>query len=264
METKFCKHCQCEHPLTDVWWATRKGKLSDCKKCQKDYCKSKASDLKDYRKAYNQINADKIKEQQKRYNQSHACQLKEKQAEYAKANAGAIKLKKKAYNKDNANIIKAKQKTYREQNIDSIKELQKKYCNDNSDALRSYRKQYYKNNSESINSKITQKKRTNVSFKLACALRTRLGKFIKRGPKRGSAVSDLGCTITELKQYLESKFQEGMTWDNHGFYGWHIDHIIPLASFDLTDREQFLKACHYTNLQPLWAKDNLKKGDKIC
>ena len=73
-------------------------------------------------------------------------------------------------------------------------------------------------------------------------------------------MSDLGCTIPELKQYLESKFQEGMTWENWGVHGWHIDHIIPLSSFDLTCREQFLKVCHYTNLQPLWAKDNLSKG----
>jgi hypothetical protein len=54
-----------------------------------------------------------------------------------------------------------------------------------------------------------------------------------------------------------------MSWGNYGFRGWHIDHIIPLASFDLTDREQFLKACHHTNLQPMWAKENLSKGSKL-
>jgi len=62
---------------------------------------------------------------------------------------------------------------------------------------------------------------------------------------------------------LESKFQPDMNWDNWASDGWHIDHIKPLASFDLTDREQLLIACHYTNLQPLWAKDNIAKSDKI-
>jgi len=79
----------------------------------------------------------------------------------------------------------------------------------------------------------------------------------------GSAVNDLGCTIDELKARLESPFQPGMTWDNWGLYGWHIDHIIPLASFNLEDREQFLKVNHYTNLQPLWCDDNWEKGCKL-
>ena len=69
--------------------------------------------------------------------------------------------------------------------------------------------------------------------------------------------------MKELKIYLESLFQEGMTWDNYNFYGWHIDHIIPIASFDLSDPEQQKKCFHYTNLQPLWASDNLQKGVKL-
>ena len=73
----------------------------------------------------------------------------------------------------------------------------------------------------------------------------------------------MGCTISELKSYLESKFQPEMTWDNWALDGWHIDHIKPLVSFDLTDRNQLLESCHYTNLQPLWATDNLIKSDKI-
>jgi len=64
-----------------------------------------------------------------------------------------------------------------------------------------------------------------------------------------------------LKKYLEDKFSEGMTWDNKGFYGWHIDHIIPLSS--AKNEEDIIRLSHYTNLQPLWGKDNMKKGNKV-
>ena len=71
----------------------------------------------------------------------------------------------------------------------------------------------------------------------------------------------IGISFDELKIYLESKFIEGMTWSNYGFNGWHIDHIIPLSSAE--NEEEIYKLCHYTNLQPLWAEENLKKGKKI-
>jgi hypothetical protein len=88
---------------------------------------------------------------------------------------------------------------------------------------------------------------------------------IKKGFKSGSAVEDLGCSITDFNKYLESLWQPGMNWDNWGKGRpgkWNIDHIIPLSSFDLKDPEQYKKAAHFTNQQPLWAIDNLKKGDR--
>jgi len=103
---------------------------------------------------------------------------------------------------------------------------------------------------------------TDILFRLSCSLRSRLVHAIKNNQKSGSAVRDLGCSIEELKSYLESKFQPGMTWENYGLYGWHIDHIQPLSKFDLGNPEQFKVACHYTNLQPLWAEENLKKGSR--
>lgn len=99
----------------------------------------------------------------------------------------------------------------------------------------------------------------NTNYKLCKTLRNRLRDVLKNDRKLGLAVRNLGCTIEELKRHLEDQFQEGMTWDNWG--EWHIDHIIPLSSFDLSDREQLLKACHYTNLQPLWAKYNILKSN---
>jgi hypothetical protein len=73
----------------------------------------------------------------------------------------------------------------------------------------------------------------------------------------------LGCSIYELKSYLESRFQPGMSWDNYG-EEWHLDHVIPLSWFDLSDNKQFSRACHYTNLQPLWAENNFSKGDRYA
>lgn len=105
-----------------------------------------------------------------------------------------------------------------------------------------------------------RKRQEDLQYKLKASLRTRLYIAIKRSYKNGSAIKDLGCTITEFKSYLEDLFKEDMTWDNWSREGWHIDHKIALSSFDLTNREQFLKAVHYTNLQPLWANENRSKG----
>jgi hypothetical protein len=95
-------------------------------------------------------------------------------------------------------------------------------------------------------------------YRLKSILRSRLSKLLKG---EVSAVSDLGCSIEELKKYLELKFLPGMSWANHGLRGWHIDHIIPLASAN--SEEELKKLCHYSNLQPLWSEDNLSKGDKL-
>jgi hypothetical protein len=103
--------------------------------------------------------------------------------------------------------------------------------------------------------------KTDIQFKLAKSLRNRLKEAVKDNAKSGSAVSDLGCSISEFKIYIESLFKEGMSWDNWG--KWHLDHIIPLASVDLTIRDNVLRVCNYKNFQPLWAEDNIKKGCKI-
>lgn len=100
--------------------------------------------------------------------------------------------------------------------------------------------------------------------KLCASLRSRTAHAIKRqlGNREVSAVTGAGCTSDFLFKYIESLFEPGMNWGNYGLKGWHIDHIKPLTSFDLTDLEQQKAAIHYTNLQPLWARDNLSKGAK--
>jgi hypothetical protein len=104
--------------------------------------------------------------------------------------------------------------------------------------------------------------KTDPEFKILNMLRKRVRNAIK-GKKHYKSIDLLGCTVLDARCHLEKQFKEGMSWENHGKYGWHIDHIIPCASFDLTDLEQQKKCFHYTNLQPLWANENLSKGAKI-
>jgi len=106
------------------------------------------------------------------------------------------------------------------------------------------------------------RKLTDVKFKLICSLRSRLGSAIRKqnSKKNNTTIELLGCSISFLKGFLEAKFKEGMTWENHG--EWHIDHIKPCILFDLIDEEEQKKCFHYTNLQPLWAYENLSKGCK--
>jgi hypothetical protein len=158
----------------------------------------------------------------------------------------------KVYYEVNKQTLNDKHKAYNKVNKDKIIRRSKAHYEINKDKIRVQKNNYYNN-----------KRKTDIQFKLSRNLRSRLNSAVNGNYKSGSAIKDLGCTIEQLKQYLESKFQSGMSWDNWTLDGWHIDHIKPLASFDLTDRKQLLEACHYTNLQPLWATDNLIKSDKL-
>jgi hypothetical protein len=130
---------------------------------------------------------------------------------------------------------------------------------------RAARREKDPNGRRQINSRRVQRKAEDPQFKMAVNLRGRLGAAVKNNSKAGSAVRDLGCTILELRSYLESKFQLGMTWENwgKGKGKWNIDHIMPLAAFDLTNRQHAILACYYLNLQPLWFEENLTKHSKL-
>jgi hypothetical protein len=158
-------------------------------------------------------------------------------------------------------------KKYKSHRAEYIKKYNKKYRTINADGIKKQRKQHRKitrNADNEYAKKYVQNKRnTDPNYKLRTNLRTRINVAIKHNQKAGSAVRDLGCSIPELKLYLEKRFTSEMSWNNWGTF-WQIDHIKPLAKFNLTDREQFLEACHYSNLQPLYWEDNLIKRDAFC
>jgi hypothetical protein len=91
---------------------------------------------------------------------------------------------------------------------------------------------------------------------------TAMKRYAKGYTKTGSTMQYLGCTAAELCRYIESMFKPRMTWQNYG-KAWHLDHVIPCASFDLTQEHERHRAFHYTNLQPLWAKENIRKSDNM-
>ena len=112
-----------------------------------------------------------------------------------------------------------------------------------------------------INARHKERYSTDPQYRLACRLRSRVRHALKGNNKSASTMTLLGCSITHLKDYLSMRFQPGMTWENQG--KWHVDHMIPCASFDLEDPEQQRQCFHYTNLQPMWASENISKQDKI-
>lgn len=93
-------------------------------------------------------------------------------------------------------------------------------------------------------------------------MRSRMSSSLKRKTKKSSIYAYLGISIQEFTLYIESLFKEGMTWNNYGYYSWHIDHIVPLSSFDLTKEEELYRAWNYKNLRPMWAIENMRKGSK--
>jgi len=167
----------------------------------------------------------------KRWNKANAERLAKYYHEYHKANAK----KKSAYDRqryldDKEKILKQKE-LYRIANGEKIREYaRKKYAED-------------------------------INHRLAVRLRIRVW-FALKGVTRGkSATSLLGCSMQDFRNHLASKFTDGMTWENYG--DWHIDHILPCASFDLSDIEQQKICFNYKNMQPLWASENQSKGCRV-
>jgi hypothetical protein len=140
---------------------------------------------------------------------------------------------------------KLRKKEYRLRNPNSDKE----YIVKNVDKLRKYRRSLQK-----------RKRSEDPIYKLKHNMRVRILEYFKTSKvtKRNTTFDIIGISPYDLKVYIEDKFTDGMTWENYG--KWHIDHIIPLNS--AKTEEEIIKLCHYTNLQPLWAIDNIRKKDK--
>ena len=158
---------------------------------------------------------------------------------------------------------KSCQNKYYVKNSELIRSQRVKRYNDDPNSELSRNKEYYLKNRENIVSVSSEVRRNDPMVRLKNNLRSRTIQFFKSNDvqKNNKTFDIVGCSPQSLREHLGSQFVEGMTWDNYGKGGWHIDHIIPLSSAD--DEERIYELCHYSNLQPLWEEDNLKKGSKI-
>lgn len=174
-------------------------------------------------------------------------------AAFCAANPGKSTEYSKRWQAKNPEKVKAAESRRVRHRTDQVRAREFAYRERTKDARRAYRRQWQAN-----------RMATDSSFHLRSNLASLINVAIRKqfGVKANRTNDLIGCTITKLRQHLEAKFSDGMSWDNYGKHGWHIDHIRPCASFDLSDPEQQRQCFHYTNLQPLWAADNIRKGAK--
>ncbi len=172
----------------------------------------------------------------------------------------------KAYRTENPEKFKASKKLYYDKNIVRIREEKRNNSKKFTDKKAIYDKEYriikQKEIAEFKKNWEREQVKKSPSYKIKRNLRRRIHHALNGKNKSKKTFELLGCDIDFFKKYIENKFTEGMCWENYGVKGWHIDHIIPCAKFDLNIPEEQQKCFHYSNQQPLWATDNYKKGRK--
>lgn len=200
---------------------------------------------KAYQKKYREENKERIAANQKERCKAYYLANIDRIRERNRANYLKNKVKRAAQNKANYEANK-------EHRLRAQKEARMKMTQEDKDERNRKNRAWCKKRRES-----------DPSWRLVCNLRSRVSAALKDAKtiKVENSMSLFGCSVDELKIHLESQFTEGMSWDNYGYYGWHVDHIKPCALFNLTLDSEQRKCFHYTNLQPLWAKDNLTKSD---
>jgi len=241
--TKMCKKCLTEKSLEQFYKnkKIKSGYESKCKDCTLENIRNKSDLISSYNKNYYSLNKENI--DKKRFH------------------------KRKEYYQVNKEDICEKRKEYYSNNKKSVKERNRKYVIKNKESVNLYKKEWALKNIDRKNERHKYRMKNDNLYKLSYSIRSLIGR-IKNESNNIRTLEVLGCEIIYCKEYLESKFEDWMSWENHGLYngefkyGWDIDHIIPLSS--ARDEEELIKLGHYTNLQPLCSKVNRYiKKDKL-
>jgi len=170
----------------------------------------------------------------------------------------------KQYKNDNKELIAHKKKEWREKNKEFLSEYHHEWYINNIEEKRDYDKNYRKDNKTNINeyNKLYQKRKRKIDplYNLISNIRSLISNSISsRGfSKNSKSAQILGCSFEDFKIHIENQFPEGMSWENRS--DWHLDHIKPISL--ATTEEEIITLNHYTNFQPLWAIDNLRKGNR--
>lgn len=228
-----------------------------CKKCSIE---------KDYSEYY--------KDKKSKDDHENTCILcrKYQKVIYWKNNKDKLTDKRKLFNENNKEHIKERQKKYYQENKEKISENKEKYKNNNKKKLRESSRRYRENNKEKVlnsNRIYKERKKECVIFKLTQTIRSAITKSLKRNEftKNLKTKDIIGCSFEEFKLYIESKFEDWMTWENHGIYTgkynetWQLDHIIPI-SHAITEDDVY-KLNRFDNFQPLCSMKNLEKSNKF-
>jgi hypothetical protein len=196
-------------------------------------------------------------EYHRRYYRENRDRLLAQCAEYRRKNADAKREADKAYYQANREKLKARsklpagraiQRRYRQNNKDALRQRHSDWRENNRDHLRQYKKRRMQQNPELVLI-------SRIRCRTRCALKT------ARARKSAKTLHLVGCSAKELAVWIESQFTDGMCWARIGEI--HIDHVIPLAKFNLAEEEQQRAAFHYTNLRPMWDIDNKRKSDRV-
>lgn len=248
IETKVCKHCGVEKPKSEYNKAGGGRWLQPyCKPCDK---------IRKRKHRDNNIYSIKKREHEK-YIQNRKLVPQDVKEKNAIIRVNNLREAAKKYISSLV-LITPEEKKIRKRECDRL------YRENNKEELRLKKKKYRLSEQGKKKACDWQSKMMNkIEFRIKKNLRSRVYVALKRGCKSDNTANLLGCSIDFFKKYFEEKFTDGMSWDKYMQGGIHIDHKIPCKSFDLSKEEEQKKCFHYTNLQPLWDIDNLKKGAKI-
>lgn len=237
METKICKKCNELKNVNDFDKSSRSkdGYFYMCKLCKKEYSER-----------YYSKNKESIKIRSDKYYKNNVENYRKKHNQYYQDNRDEILERTKLYQKNNREIYILRSREWALNNQDKVIENKNNF----KDRHPNYHTEY-----------ISNRRKNDNLFRLIMNVRRRLLLYLnsKNIKKNNKTFEIIGCTPEIIKKHLESQFTDGMSWDNHG--EWHIDHKIPLSS--AKTEEEVYQLAHYSNLQPLWAEENLKKSNKL-